>query len=73
MGQGSVPEQLYAHFTGQKVESNAAFPIESTVRSFILWHLAVVLTFNLDFMLAAILFYIMFEISLRLRPEKGQI
>ncbi|NNC94732.1 MAG: UbiA family prenyltransferase [Chitinophagales bacterium] len=68
--------QIYAHTTKQKVETNTVLPVTSTVRSFILLHLAVLLAFNPDnisILIAAGLFYIVFEITLAMRPEMGQI
>jgi 4-hydroxybenzoate polyprenyltransferase len=65
--------QIKAHFTKVKIEPNAAYPIVSTVRSFILWHLAVVVAFQPTVLGFAIVFYILFEWSLWSRPEQGQI
>ena len=44
----AVTGQVYAHITSKKTEKNAARPIAATVRSFILWHWAVILTFRED-------------------------
>ena len=69
----AVSGQLYGHFTKVKKESNAVFPILSTVRSFILFHLAVFLLYFPAIWWVALSFYILFELIIRLRPEKGQI
>lgn len=65
--------QLFAHFTKNKTESNAAFPIVGTVRSLILWHLAIVLGFHPELLFYAIGFYVLFEIVLFTRPVRAQI
>lgn len=65
--------QLHAHFAPVKVEAAARFPIEATVRSFILWQLAIVASNVSAWLIPAVLFYIAFEIFLYLRPERGQI
>ncbi len=65
--------QGYAHFTKQKVESNASFPITATVRSLILWHLSIVIGLHSNLLLLAVGFYFLFEIVLWARPMKTQI
>jgi len=65
--------QLYGHFTKNKTEENSSLPIASTVRSFILWHLAVTTSQKPEWLLFTILFYIMFEFTLYFRPSKHQI
>lgn len=65
--------QLYAHFTKDKSEKNATFPITATVRSFILWHLAVALVFQPSWWIFALIFYVLFELVLKLRPMREQI
>jgi len=69
----AISGQLYAHFTKTKEESNAFFPITSTVRSFIIWHIAVILTDHPEHIIAVAIFYFLFEVALYLRPEKEQI
>jgi len=69
----AISGQLFAHFTKVKQESNAVFPITSTVRAFILWHIAIILTYHPEHFLAVVLFYLLFEIALYLRPQKEQI
>lgn len=69
----AISGQLYAHFTKVKKESNAVFPITSTVRAFLLWHIAIILTYHPEHVLAVVLFYFLFEFALYLRPEKEQI
>ncbi len=65
--------QLSGHFMKNKVEAHASYPILSTVRAFILWHLAVTVHFRPEWLLFTILFYIFFEVVLYTRPEKEQI
>ncbi|WP_163325968.1 UbiA family prenyltransferase [Draconibacterium mangrovi] len=69
----AVSGQLKAHFTSIKIEENATYPIVSTVRAFILWHLAITVTFQPDWYLFALCYYFVFELVLLFRPEKGQI
>ena len=69
----AIAGQLFGHLTKRKEESNAVFPISATVRSFILWHLAVVLHFRPGWLAFCIVFYACFELVLYFRPEKGQI
>lgn len=69
----AVSGQIKAHFTRIKTEEHSSYPIVSTVRAFILWHLAVMLYFQPDWHLLAIIFYWSFEMILLLRPEKTQI
>lgn len=69
----AISGQGYAHFTKQKVESNASFPITATVRSLILWHLSTTLGIHSNLLLLAVGFYVVFEIILWARPMKTQI
>jgi 4-hydroxybenzoate polyprenyltransferase len=69
----SIVGQLYGHFTRQKVETNTSLPISSTVRSFILWHVAVILYFHPTWLLFVMIYYVCFEIFLYMRPEREQI
>ncbi len=65
--------QLFAHLTSDKTEHNARFPIEATVRSFLIWHLAVIVSREAGWLIAAGLFYLAFEAFLYWRPERSQI
>ena len=69
----AIAGQLYAHLTKEKKESNAFFPVAATVRAFILWHLAVILTYHPEHLAVVFIFYFLFEIALYTRPEKEQI
>jgi 4-hydroxybenzoate polyprenyltransferase len=69
----AIAGQLFAYFTSNKTEQNARFPIEATVRSFVLWHLAVIVSQHSKWMLGAVVFYLAFELVLSRRPERGQI
>jgi geranylgeranylglycerol-phosphate geranylgeranyltransferase len=64
---------LYAKFLEVQNEQTALIPIISTVRSFILLHLAVLVDHETELIPAAILFYLAFEIVLRKRPSKYQV
>ena len=65
--------QLYAHLIPDKIEKNAAFPITSTVRAFVLWHIAVVLAFRPDLYWMTFIYYAAFEWTLKARPLREQI
>lgn len=69
----AVAGQLFAHLSSNKTESNAHFPIESTVRSFLLWHLAVIVSRHPDWLPGAVVFYLAFELIFWSRPERTQI
>lgn len=69
----AVSGQVYAHFTRNKTEKNTAFPVSATVRSFILWHLAVCVAYHSSLLLFAIVFYLLFEWVLSARPLREQI
>jgi 4-hydroxybenzoate polyprenyltransferase len=61
------------YFTKQKIEKNAAFPIASTVRSLILWQIAVAIHYQPNWLWFSLIYYLCFELALYLRPEKDQI
>jgi 4-hydroxybenzoate polyprenyltransferase len=69
----AIAGQLYGHFTRNKSENNATFPVAATVRSFILWHLAVTIYFRSDWLVFSIVFYLCYEVTLFVRPSKEQI
>ena len=69
----AVSGQLKAHFSSVKAESASSYPIISTVRSFILWHLAVIVQVHPNWWVYAIVFYLLFELVLYKRPAKEQI
>lgn len=71
----AVAGQLYGMLTKEKTELNSAFPVASTVRSFILWHLGVIVAFKhtIAIVLLAIIFYFLFELVIYKRPQKEQI
>jgi geranylgeranylglycerol-phosphate geranylgeranyltransferase len=69
----AVAGQIYAHITSEKTEANASVSIAATVRSFILWHLAVILAFREDWWPGLIVFYLLFEWTLWKRPSQAQI
>jgi len=69
----AVSGQVYAHLTRDKTEKNAAFPILSTVRSFLLWHAGMICNFHPGLFLFCIVFYLLFEITVYFRPMQEQI
>ena len=68
-----VAGQISAHKTSEKDERGAMVPIASTVRSFILLHIAVILHFQPDWYGYAWIYYSLFEWALYRRPSKHQI
>ena len=69
----AVSGQIAGHFMRNKVEKNAAYPIISTVRAFILWHLACVVHFRPGWTIFGVIFYLVFELILFNRPAREQI
>ncbi|MBC3757237.1 UbiA family prenyltransferase [Hyunsoonleella sp. SJ7] len=69
----AVLGQIYLHAVKVKEESNAALPIVMTVRCFIIWHIAVIVDNRPNWLAPLLIFYVVFEVFLFFRPEKGQI
>lgn len=69
----AISGQLYAHLTCNKVEENAAFPIAMSVRSFIIWHLAITLALHAELWIFGLIYYTLFEFVLWARPMRAQI
>ena len=69
----TVGGQVAGHLTRQKNERGALFPILSTVRSFILFHLAIVLHFQPQWLYYSLVYYVLFEIFLYRRPSPCQV
>jgi 4-hydroxybenzoate polyprenyltransferase len=67
----NIYAQLKIHLT--KDENKSHGPIENIVRAFILYCLALTLTLKSNWLIFIILFYILFEINLKFRPEKKQV
>jgi 4-hydroxybenzoate polyprenyltransferase len=65
--------QLFLHFTRLKQEDNTSYSIISTVRTFILLHLMVVVNYREDWLVFVLFYYVCFEVALHLRPEKHQV
>jgi len=65
--------QVQASYSKHEDEKDALIPILSTVRSFILLHIAIVLTFQPNWWFAMLLFYGLFEIALYNRPSRYQV
>lgn len=68
-----IAGQIAAHKTREKDERGAMVPIASTVRGFILLHIAIVLRFQPDWYAYALIYYALFEWALYRRPSKYQI
>jgi 4-hydroxybenzoate polyprenyltransferase len=66
---------IHALITKNKTEINSAIAVSSTVRSFILKHLAVVIAFKPMpiVIILSIAFYLLFELVIYFRPQKEQI
>lgn len=68
-----IAGQIGGHLTKIKNEVGALFPIVSTVRSFIVLHIAVTLHFQSGWWIQALLFYLFFEWALIKRPSLYQV
>lgn len=65
--------QGYAHLTSRKTEENSALPVINTVRSFIGWHLAIIVAIQPESEIWCTVFYGLFELVLVNRPVNHQI
>lgn len=68
-----ISGQYLAHIVNQKDEQGAIVPILSTVRGFILLHLAIILQFQPTWWLYALIFYAVFEFTLYNRSSRYQV
>lgn len=68
-----VTGQIAGHLAKEKNERGALIPIASTVRGFILLHMAAILGFQPGWYLLALIGYALFEWALYKRPSKYQI
>lgn len=67
-----IAGQTKAHLTKKRGESISSFIISSTLRSFVLWHVAVFIGERAEFIIFACVFYVMFEISLKLKVSSDE-
>ena len=65
--------QIVGHTAKNKNEQGDLIPILSTVRSFIFFHIAIVLHFQQSWWLYIIIYYILFELFLLKRPSRYQV
>jgi 4-hydroxybenzoate polyprenyltransferase len=63
--------QIKIHQT--RDERKAHGPISNVVRSFILYCAAIVVTLKIDWVIFIVVFYLLFELALKFRPEKTQV
>jgi 4-hydroxybenzoate polyprenyltransferase len=63
--------QIKIHQT--RDERKAHGPIANIVRSFILYCAAIVITLKVDWLVFIVVFYFLFELALKFRPEKTQV
>lgn len=68
----AIAGQVKAHLTKKRGQSIDQFIIHSTIRSFVLWHLAVFVGERSDFNYFSIAFYILFEASLQLKGATSE-
>ena len=68
-----IAGQVNGHRARKKDEKEALIPILSTVRSFILFHIAIVLHFQPAWWAYMVLYYLVFEIFLFKRPSRYQV
>ncbi|WP_348812552.1 UbiA family prenyltransferase [Flavobacterium maritimum] len=64
---------IKGHLNKTENVEEAIFPILSTVRSFILFHIAIVLHYQLKWWIQMSIFYFIFEIALHFRPCRYQV
>jgi 4-hydroxybenzoate polyprenyltransferase len=64
---------LYGHFTKEKIESNAAYPIISTVRAFLFIHFGLICSEMPGLWIFCLVFYLFFELIIYFRPVRMQI
>lgn len=68
-----ITGQINAHFTKEKNEIGAIFPIIATVRGFILIHVSIILHFQPGWLIFLVIFYCLFELALYKRPCRYQV
>ena len=64
---------VQAHLTKKTNEIGALVPILSTVRSFVLLHIALILSAQPGLVVFAVVFYVLFEVALYVRPARYQV
>jgi geranylgeranylglycerol-phosphate geranylgeranyltransferase len=66
---------FYAQFKIHRIrdESKSFGPITNVVRAFILYCMVIVVTLKPNWLIIAAIFYLLFELTLKLRPEKMQV
>ena len=68
-----IAGQIIAHRSKKQNEQAALIPILSTVRGFILLHIAFTLQFQPEWLVYAGIYYCLFELTLYKRPSKYQV
>ncbi|UCC11280.1 MAG: UbiA family prenyltransferase [candidate division WOR-3 bacterium] len=63
--------QVTIHLTRDERKTHR--PIENVVRAFILYCMAILLALKINWLIFIAVFYLLFELTLRLRPEKHQV
>jgi len=71
----AVVINLYAQIKIHRIrdESKTHGPIGNIVRAFILYCMAIIVTLKLNWLIFIVVFYLLFELILKLRPEKSQV
>jgi 1,4-dihydroxy-2-naphthoate octaprenyltransferase len=67
----SIAAQVGIHRTRDEAEAHG--PIANVVRVFILYCMAMIVTLKLSWLPFVVLFYVLFELILKLRPETSQV
>ena len=67
----NIYAQVKIHGTRNEGQSHG--PIANVVRAFVLYCLAIIVTLKLDWIIFVVVFYFLFEMTLKLRPEKTQV
>ena len=63
--------QIRIHRIGDEKETHG--PIENVVRAFVLYCLAIVVALKLHWLVLVVVFYVLFELALKARPEEAQV
>ena len=65
--------QIKGHMSTNKNEQDALIPIIATVRSFILFHIAIIFHFKPSWWWILLIYYLLFELFLHFRPSRYQV
>ena len=67
-----IAGQIAAHITSKRGKNVSTFIISTTLRSFVLWHVAVFIGERSEWLIFACAFYFLFEVSLKLKVNSDE-